>query len=309
MPSHRIPLLITLIFWILTIPAYADFLDGWEAYNQGDYHTAINEWVPLAHQGDVAAQYALGTFYNQGKGGLKDHSQAAYWYKKAAEQGMKEAQFALGAMYYYGQGIPQSYKEAEKEFRLAAEQGLAEAQFYLGHSYFLGYGVIQDYTEAAKWYRLAVEQGEPHAQARLGYLYLEGKGVIKDYSKANHLLLNAANKQVAFAQYFLGIVYIGGLGVQQDNVKAHMWLNLAAAQEEDDGIATMGRKARDFIAKKMTSEQITKAQRMAREWDPTNANFAIDENSRIIEWDYPSIPSLNPATRSKFQTPNSVSHK
>ena len=40
-----------------------------------------------------------------------------------------------------------------------------------------------------------------------------------------------------------------------------MWLNLAAANGID-----VGSKARDLVAKEMTSEQIAEAQKMAREW-------------------------------------------
>ncbi len=40
-----------------------------------------------------------------------------------------------------------------------------------------------------------------------------------------------------------------------------MWLNLAAASGID-----VSSKARDLVAKEMTSEQIAEAQKMAREW-------------------------------------------
>ena len=40
-----------------------------------------------------------------------------------------------------------------------------------------------------------------------------------------------------------------------------MWLNLVAANGID-----VGSKARDLVAKEMTSEQIAEAQKMAREW-------------------------------------------
>ena len=40
-----------------------------------------------------------------------------------------------------------------------------------------------------------------------------------------------------------------------------MWYNLAAAKESE-----LGRKNRDITAKKMTAADISKAQRLAREW-------------------------------------------
>ncbi|MBT3481899.1 MAG: SEL1-like repeat protein [Opitutales bacterium] len=70
-----------------------------------------------------------------------------------------------------------------------------------------------------------------------------------------------AEEGYALAQFNLGVSYDNGEGVLQDDAKAHMWLNLAAANGID-----VGSKARDLVAKEMTSEQIAEAQKMAREW-------------------------------------------
>ena len=45
-----------------------DLLDGWDAYDRKDYETAHKLWLPLAEQGDVDAQYNLGTMYDLGQG-------------------------------------------------------------------------------------------------------------------------------------------------------------------------------------------------------------------------------------------------
>ena len=42
-----------------------------------------------------------------------------------------------------------------------------------------------------------------------------------------------------------------------------MWFNLAGAGGDADGV-----KNRDLIASKMTADQISEAQRLAREWKP-----------------------------------------
>ena len=50
----------------------------------------------------------------------------------------------------------------------------------------------------------------------------------------------------------------------QDNIYAHMWANLAAVS--GDGMALiLGRDLRDGVAKLMASDQIAKAQKLARE--------------------------------------------
>jgi TPR repeat protein len=73
----------------------------------------------------------------------------------------------------------------------------------------------------------------------------------------------AADQGHAAAQHNLGFMYHNGLGVPQDYVMAHMWFNLAAALGDEKAL-----KTRDALAKNMTSEQITEAQRLAREWKP-----------------------------------------
>ena len=47
------------------------------------------------------------------------------------------------------------------------------------------------------------------------------------------------------------------------DVAAHKWFNLAAAAGHDDAF-----RGRDFVAGKMTPDQITMAQKQAREWRP-----------------------------------------
>ena len=53
-------------------------------------------------------------------------------------------------------------------------------------------------------------------------------------------------------------MYEGGLGVPQDYVTAHAWLNLAAAQGNDEAAAV-----RDEIAAQMPSQQLSSAQDLA----------------------------------------------
>ena len=75
-------------------------------------------------------------------------------------------------------------------------------------------------------------------------------------------LMKRAEQGNALAQYNLGLMYEDGKGVPRDYVQAHMWYNLAASQTDDQVYAEF----RDAIAEHMTREQITEAQRRAREW-------------------------------------------
>ena len=53
-----------------------------------------------------------------------------------------------------------NHVEAAKWFRKAAEQGYANAQSNLGFMYATGNGVVKDELEAYKWWLLAGLQGE-----------------------------------------------------------------------------------------------------------------------------------------------------
>jgi len=140
-------------------------------------------------------------------------------------------------MYGTGQGIPMDHAEAVRWYRLAADQGHAEAQRYLGIMYRFGVGLgaagrasAIDRGEAVRWFRLAADQG------------------------------------LASAQNDLGFMYGTGAGVPQDDVQAHMWANIAASRSTgEDRERSVG--LRDQIADELTPDDLSEAQRRAREWD------------------------------------------
>lgn len=144
------------LFAILATPVAAGpYEDAFAAYKSGAYLTALTLWRPLANQGNVHAQYGLGTMYDNGQGVPQDYAETVKWYRTAADQGNAYAQYNLGIMYANGQGVPQDYATAVKWFRKAADQGNANAQHNLGVMYDNGDGVPQDFVEAHKWYNLA----------------------------------------------------------------------------------------------------------------------------------------------------------
>ena len=86
----------------------ADFDKGLDAYDRGDYATALREFKPLAEQGNAAAQFNLGVMYDKGIGVPQNHKTAVKWYTLAAKQGNAHAQTNLGLMYDEGKGVPQN---------------------------------------------------------------------------------------------------------------------------------------------------------------------------------------------------------
>ena len=128
-----------------------------------------------------------------------------------------------------------------------------------------GRGVSQDDAEAVTWYRKAAEQGHAEAQNNLGVMYNRGEGVPQDYTEAVTWYRKAAEQGHAYAQNNLGRMYANGDGVPQDNVEAHTWLNLAASRLTGDQ-REKASTDRDAVAERMTSADLSEAQRRAREW-------------------------------------------
>ena len=168
------------------------------------------------------------------EGEMHRFAAAVQRFRRAAERGDTEAQITLGSLYMEGEGVPKDEAEAVRWYRMAAEQGNATAQFFLGVMYVNGDGVPQDATEAVRWYPMAAEQGNANAQFNLGSMYEHGSGVGRDF------------------------------------IRAHKWYNLAAsrfqASEQDNRDQAL--RSRDRVASSLTSTDLAKAQRLAREWRP-----------------------------------------
>ena len=141
----------------------ADFGKGVDAFQRGDYATALREWTLLAKQGNATAQYNLGYMYDLGKGVPQDYKAAVKWYRLAADQGYASAQYNLGNMHRKGTGVAQDYKAAFKWYKAAAEQGNANAQYGLGFMYKYGKGVPQDLVYAHVWFNIAASSGDTEA--------------------------------------------------------------------------------------------------------------------------------------------------
>jgi TPR repeat protein len=60
--------------------AVADpFDDGFDAYDRGDFETALRLWQPLADQGNADAQRNLGLMYANGRGVAENDAKAVKW--------------------------------------------------------------------------------------------------------------------------------------------------------------------------------------------------------------------------------------
>ena len=92
----------------------ASFRQGVSAFNRQDYASASRVFIPLAEQGNPAAQTYLGFMFETGRGVPQNYTEAAMWYRRAAEQGDSLAQYSLGLLYDKGFGVPRDIVEANK---------------------------------------------------------------------------------------------------------------------------------------------------------------------------------------------------
>ncbi len=147
---------------------HAGFDQGTAAYDKGDYVAAFAAWLPLAQDGDPAAQRNVGHLYRHGLGVAQDFERAFAWYLRAAELGLSRAQSNLAEMYLRGQGTPVDAAEAARWFETAARQGHAVSQYRLAQLLLRGQGVVANPKAALAWLQLAADAGYGPAREALG---------------------------------------------------------------------------------------------------------------------------------------------
>jgi TPR repeat protein len=116
-----------------------------------------------------------------------------------------------------------------------------------------------DYAKTAKELQGLANLGEPRAQYDLALLYDKGSGVPQSDAEALRWYTRAAEQGDARAQYNLGLMYMNGQGTTPNLIMAYYWVSLSVAQGNQNAPA-----ARDYLAEKMTAEQIEEANRLVR---------------------------------------------
>lgn len=139
------------------------------------------------------------------------------------------------------------YAAALAVFRPLAEQGNAEAQYSLAGLYRDGRGVARDDQAAVRWYRRAAEGGSWWAALDLGLFYWG---------------------QVQAAES-------GGGGPGERLMRVHMWLGIAAAQE-DTGCVELAAPLLNAVAQSMTAAQIAEAEKHTRAWLAARAATGVN---------------------------------
>jgi len=99
------------------------FEDSVDAWNAGEYATALRLLRPLAEKGNVRAEFLMGFAYHNGRGVPEDDAEAVKWYRRAADKGDDIAQYNVGFMYQNSPGVPRDIVLAYMWLHLAATRG------------------------------------------------------------------------------------------------------------------------------------------------------------------------------------------
>ncbi|MEQ1548002.1 MAG: tetratricopeptide repeat protein, partial [Chakrabartia sp.] len=175
-------------------PAFADVKEGVDAWERGDYPTAIKEWRPFAIKGDPDAQFNLAQAYRFGRGVDIDMKQAEDWYRKAANQGHFQAEDNLGLIMFQNGDRQNAMPVIER----SAARGDPRAQYVLGTALYNGDHMKQDWVRAYALMTRASAAGLPRASASLAQLdqYIPLEQRQKGLAMARSLELASARPQL-----------------------------------------------------------------------------------------------------------------
>ncbi|UCC55517.1 MAG: sel1 repeat family protein [Gammaproteobacteria bacterium] len=185
------------------------------------WQSLFKEKLREATRGDSAAQYDVGSMYQNGRGVTADRDKAIEWYTKAAAQDNQKAVSRLELM--------RANETRFSRTEARAARGDVDNQYDLGNMYEKGIGTRINYQQARDWYEKAAAAGHAGASFNLGLMYHEGAGIGQDNKTAYAWFRDAAGKGSTPAQYYLGKLYAAGTGVNKDYAAALEWYSKAAA--------------------------------------------------------------------------------
>lgn len=148
---------------LVAAPAFADTKDGVDAWERGDYKTAVDQWRTAAAKGDPDAMFNLGQAYKLGRGVPADSWKAQDYYRQASEKGHDVAADNYGLALFQN-GKP---REAIPYLEKASERGDARAQYILGTMLFNGIDIKKDWPRAYALLTRSDRSGLPQAKSAL----------------------------------------------------------------------------------------------------------------------------------------------
>ena len=174
---------------------------------------------------------------------------ALKWWLKAAEAENSPAQVKLGND---GRGVKSERHQVKFWISQAANAGNQNAIETLEK--------IASNEDRVSKLRITAQQGDAVSLRELGHAYRSGRGTVYDIEEAIEWYERAAVSGDVNSQYILGLLYDSGPEIENDRIAALKWYSIA----EPNSLAAKSQK-RD-LQEKMTTAQITEAERLASEW-------------------------------------------
>ncbi|WP_246604736.1 SPOR domain-containing protein [Aquisediminimonas sediminicola] len=153
--------MMTAVIVLAVSTAQAGVKEGVDAWQNGDYPTAVAEWREPAKAGDADAQFNLGQAYKLGRGVPLDLKIAEGWYAKAARQGHQQAEVNYGLVLFQNDDRESALPWIAK----SAQRGDPRAQYVYATALFNGDNVGKDWIKAYAYMARAAAAGLPQAIA------------------------------------------------------------------------------------------------------------------------------------------------
>lgn len=219
-----------------------------------EYEKALYWFESAALQDHGEAEYYMGSYRLEGRGGIQDLAQAREWFLRAAENGVAQAEYMAG--YFYAEGIACGVDEdkAFNCFLKAAEKGCEEAVNMVALCYENGVHTEKNTELAQKWRRQSGRNSEaatsfldkeapkipdPESESPKPLpndgeeLYQSARRCLaeKDAEGAAMFYKRAAEVGHARAQCSYGKCLYTGNGVAKDPAEAFRWFKRSAEQD------------------------------------------------------------------------------
>lgn len=238
--------------------------DAAEQYSLGRHFDRIREyekalyWFEAAAAQDYGeAEYYVGVYRLEGRGGIQDHTQAREWFLRGAENGVAQAEYMVG--YFFAEGIACEVDEnkAFDCFLSAAKKGCSDAANMVAMCYENGVHTEKNPELARKWRKAGGSLEELHLEQPTAEapkqapnlpdpdvapqstidegeeLYQSARRCLaeKDAEGAAMFYKRAAELGHARAQCSYGKCLYTGHGAAKDTAEAFRWFKLAADQD------------------------------------------------------------------------------
>jgi TPR repeat protein len=164
------------------------------------------------------------------------------------------------------------YETALSEWQELADAGDTDACYGMGLLYGNGFGVDMNDELALKYYGVAATNGHAEAQYSLGVMHQNGWGVPLNEEEGIKWYRLAAEQGVVGAQMALGRLFSMDFTEIYDPIEAYKWFSLAEKLGDYDAKTKV-----EFLASRMTAEEIAEAEGRANVWAEANESLLADQ--------------------------------